>query len=100
MAAEARAYPYLTAHPKPTSTRHQGFNEKFAAVGEMSYLIPIEDIRREGRPVAAGGGGQVYKGTLRGKQVAIKSIYSQMTSGQMEELEVRASERVRERARV
>mmetsp|Transcript_40347 Transcript_40347/g.92620 ORF Transcript_40347/g.92620 Transcript_40347/m.92620 type:complete len:682 (-) Transcript_40347:256-2301(-) len=70
-----------------SETSVQGFNDTFVNIGEMSYLIPIEDIQREARPVAAGGGGQVYKGTLRGKPVAIKSIYSQMTTGQMEELE-------------
>ena len=68
-------------------TSMQGFNDTFVNIGEMSYLIPIEDIQREARPVAAGGGGQVYKGTLRGTPVAIKSIYSQMTTGYMEELE-------------
>ena len=30
------------------------------------------------KPLAAGGGGQVYKGTYGKAQVAVKSIFSQM----------------------
>ena len=64
-------------------------------IGEMSYIIPIQDLRRDERPIAAGGGGQVYKGTLRGQPVAIKSIYSQMVEGDIDELEVRFARRTR-----
>ncbi len=43
-----------------------------------SFLLDFNLLQIEARPIAAGGAGQVYRGTYSGDVVAIKTVYSQM----------------------
>lgn len=40
---------------------------------DASYLIPFNELKMSKTPLAAGGGGQVYKGSFAGQIVAVMS---------------------------
>ena len=51
-----------------------------------TLVIPAEFIEIEPEVIAAGGFGQIHRGTFAGKKVAVKKIFSQMLEGGLDEI--------------
>jgi hypothetical protein len=53
---------------------------------DKSYIIPFRHLLLETPPIAAGGGGQIYRAEMHGAVVAVKALYSQLMTGEVEDL--------------
>ena len=51
----------------------------------FSLVIPPEFISIRERPIAAGGFGQVHSGVFAGKKVAVKKVFNQQLTGDLQE---------------
>jgi hypothetical protein len=53
---------------------------------DRSYIIDFRHIRLETPPIAAGGGGQIYRAVYHGSVVAVKALFSQLMTGDIADL--------------